>query len=107
MLNPLDAAPPTVAAVLETPDDQLATLWSERVVSDIPIINLPGASVLDQRQLLLPLVLTHERMLPGILSEIAPKHHASTGGLRFAPAKSAVPNRSRRADALRHSCTRR
>jgi hypothetical protein len=45
MLNPLDAAPPTVAAVLEAPDDQLARLWSEGVVSDIPIINLPGASV--------------------------------------------------------------
>ena len=45
MLNPLDAAPPTIEAVLETPDDQLATLWPPRDVSDIPIINLPGAAM--------------------------------------------------------------
>lgn len=45
LLNPLDAAPPTVAAVLETPDDQLGTLWPTRVASDIPIINLPGAAI--------------------------------------------------------------
>lgn len=48
MLNPLDAAPPTVAVVLETPDDQLATLWPTRAVSDIPIINLPGAAMTSE-----------------------------------------------------------
>jgi hypothetical protein len=48
MLNPLDAAPPTVAAVLEAPDDQLATLWPTRVVSDISIINLPGAAMASE-----------------------------------------------------------
>jgi putative transposase len=43
MLNPLDAAPPTVAAILDTPDAQLAMLWPTCDVSDVTIINLPGA----------------------------------------------------------------
>ena len=42
MLNPLDAAPPTVEAVLSTPDDQLAELWPAAASSDSPIIHLPG-----------------------------------------------------------------
>jgi putative transposase len=44
LLNPLDAAPPTVAAVLDTPDEQLAKLWPAAAVSGVPMINLPGAN---------------------------------------------------------------
>ena len=43
MLNPLDAAPPSVATILETPDDQLTSLWPSCELSDLTIINLPGA----------------------------------------------------------------
>jgi hypothetical protein len=43
LVNPLDAAPPTLETVLETPDDQLAALWPAAAVSSIPVINLPGA----------------------------------------------------------------
>jgi hypothetical protein len=51
MLNPLDAAPPTVATLLETPDDQVATLWPAAAVSDIPIISLPGATMTPEHGL--------------------------------------------------------
>lgn len=44
MLNPLDAAPPTLDAVLDTPDDQLAGLWPTSTNADVPVIHLPGAS---------------------------------------------------------------
>ena len=44
LLNPLDAAPPTVETVLATPDDQLAELWPASTNSDIPVIHLPGAT---------------------------------------------------------------
>jgi putative transposase len=43
MLNPLDAAPPTVRAVIEAADDDVDKLWPKRAACDIPIINLPGA----------------------------------------------------------------
>jgi len=43
MLNPLDAAPPTVRAVIEAADDVVDKLWPKRAACDIPIINLPGA----------------------------------------------------------------
>ena len=44
LINPLDAAPPTMEAVLDTPDDQLAELWPALPNTDIPIIHLPGAA---------------------------------------------------------------
>ena len=40
-LNPLDAAPPTVETVLQTPDDAVADLWPQPSPT-IPVINLPG-----------------------------------------------------------------
>ena len=43
LLNPLDAAPSTVATVLDTPDDQFANIWPSAAISSIPQINLPGA----------------------------------------------------------------
>ena len=43
MINPLDAAPPTVDTILSTPDDELAELWPAPVTDDVPVINLPGA----------------------------------------------------------------
>jgi putative transposase len=43
MLNPLDAAPPTVETILGTPDDTLANLWPA-ALSGMPVINLPAAS---------------------------------------------------------------
>jgi putative transposase len=43
MLNPLDAAPPMAAVVLETPAEKLKTLWRDDVSSDVTVINLPGA----------------------------------------------------------------
>ena len=45
MLNPLDAAPPTVRAVLEATHDDIDKLWPQPATSAIPIINLPGAPV--------------------------------------------------------------
>ena len=44
MLNPLDAAPPTLETVLQASDDDVAKLWPTPPLSDIPVINLPGAS---------------------------------------------------------------
>jgi putative transposase len=41
LLNPLDAAP-TVAALLDTPDEHIATLWPVATSNAMPIINLPG-----------------------------------------------------------------
>jgi putative transposase len=43
MLNPLDAAPLMAAVVLETPAEQLKTLWRDNISSDVTVINLPGA----------------------------------------------------------------
>lgn len=43
VLNPLDRAP-TVETLLDTPDDQLETLWPATASSEIAVINLPGAS---------------------------------------------------------------
>jgi putative transposase len=43
LLNPLDAAP-TAETLLDTPDDQLASLWPLAASNAIPIINLPGAT---------------------------------------------------------------
>ena len=40
-LNPLDAAPPTVETVLQTPDDAVADLWPQPLPT-MPVINLPG-----------------------------------------------------------------
>lgn len=45
MLNPLDAAPPTLDDVLLATDDDLHKLWPAPPASDIPIINLPGTAV--------------------------------------------------------------
>jgi putative transposase len=45
MLNPLDAAPPTVQVVLHTPDEDIEKLWPIPTASDIPVINLPGTSI--------------------------------------------------------------
>jgi putative transposase len=42
MLNPLDAAPPTVEAILAAPPDNLNDLWPA-AVSGVPVIHLPGA----------------------------------------------------------------
>ena len=43
MLNPLDAAPPTVHDVLAASNGDLDKLWPQPAASDSPIINLPGA----------------------------------------------------------------
>lgn len=40
-LNPLDAAPPTVERVLQTPDDAVAELWPAPSTA-MPVVNLPG-----------------------------------------------------------------
>jgi len=45
MLNPLDAAPPTLETVLAATDADLDKLWPPPVSSDIPVINLPGAAL--------------------------------------------------------------
>jgi len=42
LLNPLDAAPPTLGTVLSTPADALAGLWPA-AKSGLPVIHLPGA----------------------------------------------------------------
>jgi putative transposase len=44
LLNPLDAAPPTMQSVLSATPQQLDTLWPAAADSGVPIINLPGAS---------------------------------------------------------------
>jgi len=44
LINPLDAAPPTMEAVLDSPDDQLAELWPAPANTDTPFIHLPGAA---------------------------------------------------------------
>jgi putative transposase len=44
LLNPADAAPPTVQRVLDATSSQLETLWPAAAVSGVPIINLPGAA---------------------------------------------------------------
>lgn len=43
LLNPLDAAP-TIETLLNTPDDQLATLWPVAAANAMPVIHLPGVS---------------------------------------------------------------
>ena len=45
LLNPLDAAPPTVDVVLNASAQELNGLWPVAAVSGIPIINIPGAIV--------------------------------------------------------------
>ena len=42
LLNPLDAAPPTLDAILNTPTGELAELWPA-AISGMPVIHLPGA----------------------------------------------------------------
>ncbi len=44
MINPLDAAPPTIETILNTPDDELAELWPEPPADHALMINLPGAT---------------------------------------------------------------
>lgn len=44
LLNPLDAAPPTVQRVLDATSSQLEALWPTAAISGVPIINLPGAA---------------------------------------------------------------
>lgn len=45
MLNPLDAAPPTLETVLATRDADLDALWPTPSPSDLLVIHLPGTSV--------------------------------------------------------------
>lgn len=45
LLNPLDAAPPTLDVVLGTSTEKLHDLWPSAAVSGVPIINIPGAVV--------------------------------------------------------------
>ena len=42
LLNPLDAAPPTMQKVISTPPDDIPSLWPSTQVSDIPSVILPG-----------------------------------------------------------------
>lgn len=44
LLNPLDAAPPTAATLLETSEQKLLELFPTRV-EDIPIVHLPGPNL--------------------------------------------------------------
>lgn len=52
LLNPLDAAPPTIEAVLASPSDQLPQLWPIAAVSGVPVINLPGAQIASEENTL-------------------------------------------------------
>ena len=44
LLNPLDAAPPSLDLVLETSAEKLQDLWPSAAISGVPIINIPGAA---------------------------------------------------------------
>lgn len=44
LLNPLDAAPPTMQTVIETPHHDIAKLWPSPAISDVPIVVLPGVA---------------------------------------------------------------
>ena len=44
MLNPLDAAPLTLQAVLRATDHELAAMWPAPTNNDLAVINLPGVS---------------------------------------------------------------
>jgi putative transposase len=45
LLNPLDAAPPTVDSVLAATSQELEALWPAAADSGVPMINLPGAPI--------------------------------------------------------------
>jgi hypothetical protein len=72
----------------------------------------PSGRLSDRRQLLLPVVLPHEGMLPDCLIEIAPDTPAATALISASPITlffppKPVPNTSLLAAAARHSRTRR